>query len=148
MISEHPQTFFKNGQCLVQREYLDELRPLSVRRYSGAPCCPMAFCNHSGTASKPSRKCARAAPMTSEIARMVVQSFRAPSAVPDANGLTTLEAEILILLAEGLSNKEIAQKATISAMTVRIHLEHILKKLHVRCRAEAVAKYFRTKPWS
>jgi hypothetical protein len=60
MISEHPQAFLKNGQCLVQREYLDELQPLSVRRYSGAPCCPMAFRNHSGT-SKPLWKCARAA---------------------------------------------------------------------------------------
>ena len=89
------------------------------------------------------------APMTPEIARMVVRSFwvpsAAPSAVPDANGLTTREAGILILLAEGLSNKEIAQKAKISPGTVRIHLEHIFKKLHVRCRTEAAAKYFRAK---
>jgi DNA-binding NarL/FixJ family response regulator len=85
------------------------------------------------------------APMTPEIARMVVRSFRAPSTVPDPNGLTTREAEILILLAEGLSNKEIALKANISAGTVRIHLEHIFKKLHVRCRTEAAAKYFRAK---
>jgi DNA-binding NarL/FixJ family response regulator len=89
------------------------------------------------------------APMTPEIARMVVRSFwvpsSAPSAVPDANGLTTREAGILILLAEGLSNKEIAQKAKISPGTVRIHLEHIFKKLHVRCRTEAAAKYYRAK---
>jgi len=81
------------------------------------------------------------APMTSEIARMVVRSFRAPSAAPDPIGLTTREAEILMLLAEGLSNKEIAQKAKISAGTVRIHLEHIFKKLHVRSRTEAAIKY-------
>ena len=89
------------------------------------------------------------APMTPEIARMVVRSFwvpsAAPSAMPDSNGLTTREAGILILLAEGLSNKEIAHKAKISPGTVRIHLEHIFKKLHVRCRTEAAAKYFRTK---
>jgi DNA-binding NarL/FixJ family response regulator len=84
-------------------------------------------------------------PMTSEIARMVVRSFRAPTSVPDPNGLTGREAEILTLLAEGLSNKEIAQKANISAGTVRIHLGHIFKKLHVRCRTEAAAKYLRTK---
>jgi DNA-binding NarL/FixJ family response regulator len=87
------------------------------------------------------------APMTSEIARMVVRSFRAPSvapsAGPDPNGLTTREATLLTLLAEGLSNKEIAQKANITAGTVRIHLAHIFKKLHVRCRTEAAAKYFR-----
>ena len=89
------------------------------------------------------------ATMTPEIARMVVRSFWVPSsaasAVPDANGLTTREAGILILLAEGLSNKEIAQKAKISPGTVRIHLEHIFKKLHVRCRTEAAAKYYRAK---
>ncbi len=45
------------------------------------------------------------------------------------------------LLAEGLPNKEIAQKANISAGAVRIHLGHIFKKLHVRCRTEAAAKY-------
>jgi DNA-binding NarL/FixJ family response regulator len=85
------------------------------------------------------------APMTSEIARMVVRSFRAPTAPADPNGLTTRESEILELLAEGLTNKEIAHKANISPGTVRIHLEHIFKKLHVRCRTEAAAKYFRNK---
>ena len=88
------------------------------------------------------------APMTSEIARMLVRSFRTPStsapAAPEANGLTHREAEILMLLAEGLSNKEIAQKTNIAAGTVRNHLEHIFKKLHVRCRTEAAAKYLRT----
>ena len=85
------------------------------------------------------------APMTSEIARMVVRSFRAPSSVPDADGLTARESQILVLIAEGLTNKEIAQKANISAGTVRVHLEHIFKKLHVRCRTEAAARYFRKK---
>jgi len=85
------------------------------------------------------------APMTSEIARMVVRSFHTPSAAPDPNGLTTREAELLMLLAEGLSNKEIARKANITAGTVRIHLGHIFQKLHVRCRTEAAAKYFRRK---
>lgn len=85
------------------------------------------------------------APMTPEIARMVVRSFREPSLAPNVEGLTSREAEILMLLAEGLSNKEIAQKTGISAGTVRIHLGHIFKKLHVRCRTEAAAKYLRTK---
>jgi len=84
------------------------------------------------------------APMTSEIARMLVQSFRTPTVVPDA-GLTAREAEILELLAEGLSNKEIAHKKSIASGTVRNHLASIFKKLHVRCRSEATAKYLRTK---
>jgi DNA-binding NarL/FixJ family response regulator len=85
------------------------------------------------------------APMTSEIARMVVRSFRALPPAPAADGLTSREAEILQLLAEGLSNKEIAQKTKIAVGTVRNHVEHIFKKLHVRCRTEAAAKFLRTK---
>jgi DNA-binding NarL/FixJ family response regulator len=85
------------------------------------------------------------APMTPEIARMVVRSFRAPSAAPNADGLTTREAEILELLTNGLSNKEIAQKTNIASGTVRNHLVNIFRKLHVRCRTEAAAKHLRKK---
>ncbi|MGD0815238.1 MAG: response regulator transcription factor [Verrucomicrobiota bacterium] len=86
------------------------------------------------------------APMTSEIARMVVRSFRAPlSGAGEKEGLSTRETEILALLAEGLSNKGIAEKLSISTGTVRTHLMHIFKKLHVRCRTEAAAKFFRAK---
>ena len=85
------------------------------------------------------------APMTSEIARMVVRSFLSPPSRSEADGLTGREGEILMLVAEGLSNKEIAQKANISPGTVRNHLGHIFKKLHVRCRTEAAAKYLRKK---
>ncbi len=86
------------------------------------------------------------APMTSEIARMVVRSFRGPAAAPvEAIGLTTRESEILMLLAEGLSNKEIAHKMNLASGAVRNHLEHIFRKLHVRCRTEAAAMYLRTR---
>jgi DNA-binding NarL/FixJ family response regulator len=86
------------------------------------------------------------APMTSEIARMVVRSFRVPlTGAGKTDGLSTREAEILALLAEGLSNKGIAESLSISTGTVRTHLMHIFKKLHVRCRTEAAAKFFRAK---
>ena len=84
------------------------------------------------------------APMTNEIARMVVQSFRAPAAAQEG-GLTSREAELLELLTQGLSNKEIAQKTSISPGTVRNHLASIFQKLHVRCRTEAVVKHLRIK---
>jgi DNA-binding NarL/FixJ family response regulator len=84
------------------------------------------------------------APMTSEIARLLVASFRAPSVVPDTS-LTSREAEILELVIEGLSNKEIAQKTSISPGTVRNHLRNIFRKLHVRGRTEAATKYVRIK---
>jgi len=85
------------------------------------------------------------APMTGEIARMVVRSFREPSVTPEPNGLTIREAEILTLLAQGMTNKEIAQRVNISPGTVRIHLGNMFKKLHVRSRTEAAANYFRAK---
>jgi len=88
------------------------------------------------------------APMTSEIARMVVRSFLQPLATssPGTDTLSAREMEILALLAEGLSNKEIGTRLHISFATVRTHLMHIYEKLHVRCRTEAAAKYLRSNP--
>jgi DNA-binding NarL/FixJ family response regulator len=86
-------------------------------------------------------------PMSSEIARMVIESFRAPapalSAPLPATGLSEREEEVLRFLAEGYSNKEIADRIGARYDTVRSHLKHIYEKLHVRGRTEAVAKYFR-----
>jgi DNA-binding NarL/FixJ family response regulator len=87
------------------------------------------------------------APMTSEIARMVVRSFREqPLESNGTEGLSAREMEILALVSEGLSNKEIAANLKISFATVRTHLMHIYEKLHVRCRTEAAAKYLRSIP--
>ena len=89
------------------------------------------------------------APMTSEIARMVVRSFMETPKPPDANGteqLSARETELLALVAEGLTNKDLAARLYISTDTVRSHLVHIFEKLHVRCRTEAAARYFRSKP--
>jgi DNA-binding NarL/FixJ family response regulator len=82
------------------------------------------------------------APMTGEIARMLVEAFqKKPGTTASADELTEREDEILDYLAEGLSNKEIADKVKISYDTVRAHLRHIYEKLHVRGRTEAVRKY-------
>jgi DNA-binding NarL/FixJ family response regulator len=88
------------------------------------------------------------APMTSEIARMVVRSFQDESQQLDATDgqLSGRELEILALVAEGLSNKEIGSRLDISPATARTHLMHIYEKLHVRCRTEAAMKYLRYKP--
>jgi DNA-binding NarL/FixJ family response regulator len=89
------------------------------------------------------------APMTSEIARMVVRSFMGSPKISEVNGtdqLSARELEILALVAEGCPNKEIASRLSISNATVRTHLMHIYEKLHVRCRTEAAAKYFRSQP--
>ncbi len=85
------------------------------------------------------------APMTSEIARMLVEAFqKKPASLTPSDGLTQRESEILVLLSEGLSNKEIADRVTISYDTVRAHLRHIYEKLHVRGRTEAVKMYLKS----
>jgi DNA-binding NarL/FixJ family response regulator len=85
------------------------------------------------------------APMTSEIARMLVEAFqKKPANLVASDGLTPRESEILVLLSEGLSNKEIADRVSISYDTVRAHLRHIYEKLHVRGRTEAVRRYLRS----
>jgi DNA-binding NarL/FixJ family response regulator len=50
---------------------------------------------------------------------------------------------VLQLLADGNTNREIAEKLFISAQTVKTHIAHIFEKLGVRDRAEAVASALR-----
>lgn len=80
-------------------------------------------------------------PMTPEVARKVIQSFRRKPALPPPETLTPREEEILQLLSEGMLSKEIAHQLTISIQTVNSHLKHIYGKLHVRTRTEAVIKF-------
>lgn len=61
-------------------------------------------------------------------------------------GLSLREQEVLQLVAQGASNKEIAEQLFISETTVKAHLRTILQKLHARNRAEAVA-LAATKGW-
>ena len=58
------------------------------------------------------------------------------SDLPD--GLTPREAEVLALIAEGLTNAEIADRLVVSAATVKSHVNHIFAKANVRDRAQAV----------
>jgi DNA-binding NarL/FixJ family response regulator len=59
------------------------------------------------------------------------------------DGLTPREAEVLSLVAEGLSNGEIADRLVISAATVKTHVNHILGKIGVNGRAQAVGYAYR-----
>ncbi len=82
------------------------------------------------------------APMTREIARKVIAQFREPVAAAEAmDELSPRELEVLRLVAEGLSNKEVADRLGISVEAVRWHLRHIYPKLHVHSRAQALLKY-------
>jgi len=84
------------------------------------------------------------APMTGEIARKVIASFRRPATASADARLTPREEEILVLLTQGYANKEIADRLAVSFDTVRTHLCHIYQKLHVRSRTEAATKYLRS----
>jgi DNA-binding NarL/FixJ family response regulator len=81
-------------------------------------------------------------PMTSNIARKVVQSFKQTS-VPPSEDLSPREQEVLELLARGYLYKEIAERLNISVPTVNTYIRRMYEKLHVRSRAQAVAKYAR-----
>jgi DNA-binding NarL/FixJ family response regulator len=81
-------------------------------------------------------------PMSSHIARKIVQSFQPTAPVSaEAQSLSPREAEVLNLLAKGFLYKEIAEQMGVSYATVHTHIRHIYEKLHVRSRTEAVAKH-------
>jgi DNA-binding NarL/FixJ family response regulator len=82
-------------------------------------------------------------PMSSQIARKVVQSFRRnESETTDGEaGLSQREREVLEFLARGFLYKEIAEALKIGVPTVNTYIRRIYEKLHVRSRAQAVAKY-------
>jgi DNA-binding NarL/FixJ family response regulator len=81
-------------------------------------------------------------PMASNIARRVVQSFQQPvSSSVATEELSGREQEVLNLLARGFLYKEIADSLNISVATVNTYIRRIYEKLHVRSRAQAVAKY-------
>lgn len=61
--------------------------------------------------------------------------------------LTPREREIIILLAEGMSNREIAMKLCLSERTVKNHIQHLLKKLNLKSRIQA-AVYVTTQGWN
>jgi ATP/maltotriose-dependent transcriptional regulator MalT len=76
----------------------------------------------------------------------LVRPKTADSNEPDGKGgtLTKREREILVLLAQGLTNKEIAQRLVLSVRTVDAHVEHVLAKLNVSSRTRAVAAAVRS----
>lgn len=82
------------------------------------------------------------APMSGEIARKVIGHFQTQSATADeVEKLSTREREVLELVAHGFSNKEIADRLSVTIEAVRWHLKHIYQKLHVHSRTEAALKF-------
>ena len=70
-------------------------------------------------------------------ARLMRELQRPPDLPPTEDPLTAREVDILRLIAQGLSNDEIAEKLFISEGTVRSHVSRILAKLHLANRTQA-----------
>jgi DNA-binding NarL/FixJ family response regulator len=77
------------------------------------------------------------------LARVRVRLPAREAAPPRPSDLTKRELEVLRLLAEGLSQKEIAAELVISSKTVAAHVQHVLGKLGVHSRTQAVAQAYR-----
>ncbi|HSX52287.1 MAG TPA: two-component system response regulator NarL [Cellvibrio sp.] len=77
--------------------------------------------------------------LSEAVTQILATAIRNPT-TKDAVGsdsLTQRELEILKLIAKGMSNKVIARELDISDGTVKVHVKHLLKKLHLRSRVEA-----------
>jgi DNA-binding NarL/FixJ family response regulator len=88
-----------------------------------------------------------AALLAPEVTRQLVGKYaariRPSSTAPARNPLTPRELEVLGLIAEGLSNSEIAARLTISQETVKTFVSRILTKLDLRDRVQAVVYAYR-----
>jgi DNA-binding NarL/FixJ family response regulator len=84
-----------------------------------------------------------------EITRRLMKRFaqRPPPSAglpPELQDLSTRELDVLRLMADGRSNAEIASELVLSEATIKSHVNHILTKLRLRDRVQAVALAYRT----
>jgi DNA-binding NarL/FixJ family response regulator len=89
------------------------------------------------------------APMSRPIARKVIQHFhqlqvKQPE-IDQFENLTPRELEVLKHLADGFMYKEIASKLGVSTETIRVHVKHIYKKLHVTSRTAAAVAFLKNR---
>lgn len=82
------------------------------------------------------------ATLSPEAAQALVNAANQPP-VP-GHDLTRREGEVLVLMVEGLNNTQIAGRLVVSTSTIKTHVSHILSKLGVASRSEAVALALRS----
>jgi len=85
------------------------------------------------------------APMNSHIAKKVLNMFRDQNVKSSGYSLSEREKEILALLVDGLSKKQIAENIFLSHHTVDSHIRNIYAKLEVHSRSSAISKAIREK---
>ncbi|MFI5808037.1 response regulator [Streptomyces sp. NPDC051561] len=82
------------------------------------------------------------------VQRRLLEQVTAPEPEPEGpgelpDGLTPREAEVLVLIAEGMANAEIAQRLHIGPATVKTHINNLFGKTGIRDRAQAVRYAYR-----
>jgi NarL family two-component system response regulator LiaR len=82
--------------------------------------------------------------LSPEAAQVLIHDLTSPEQKCGSD-LTQSEREVLALMVEGLSNKEIAERSDVSQSTVKFHVSNILSKLGVGSRTEAVAYAIKNK---
>jgi two-component system nitrate/nitrite response regulator NarL len=75
--------------------------------------------------------------MSPEMTAKLMREVRSGDAAAPQPALSPREREILVLLAGGASNKEIARALGVAESTVKIHVQHILRKLELTSRVQA-----------
>ncbi|MFF3644593.1 response regulator [Streptomyces sp. NPDC002564] len=90
--------------------------------------------------------------LSPQIQRRLLERLSEPETAPAAappDGLTVRETEVLVLIAEGMTNHEIARALHVSTATVKTHINNLFAKAGLKDRAQAVRYAFRhglTKP--
>ncbi|GIO68135.1 response regulator transcription factor [Paenibacillus sp. FSL M7-1455] len=84
--------------------------------------------------------------MTGDVSQALTRGIRQRTVQGDSSGLTEREKEVLLLIAEGKSNKEIAEELHISIKTVKTHVSNLLMKCELEDRTQ-LAIYAHRKGW-
>lgn len=85
--------------------------------------------------------------MSGEVSQALTRGLRQRTVESDGEGLTEREREVLLLIAEGKSNKEISDELHISIKTVKTHVSNLLMKCEVEDRTQ-LAIYAHRKGWA
>ncbi|NUR93696.1 MAG: response regulator transcription factor [Kribbellaceae bacterium] len=134
--TDHPRT-----EVVVLTTYSDDDSVLSALR-AGA----RGFLTKDADAESIGRALEAAADgqsvLDADVQRRLIEGATTKPVVTDS-GLTPRELEVLRLIAEGLSNTEIARHLVVSEATVKTHINHLFAKANLRDRAQAVAYAYR-----
>ncbi|HWD83205.1 MAG TPA: response regulator transcription factor [Kribbella sp.] len=135
--TDHPRT-----EVVVLTTYSDDESVLSALR-AGA----RGFLTKDADAESIGRALEAAADgqsiLDADVQRRLIEGTTAKPVPVTDSGLTPRELEVLRLIAEGLSNTEIARHLVVSEATVKTHINHLFAKANLRDRAQAVAYAYR-----